>query len=301
MQNRNNIYNSQSNQIPKGFSQQGFGQQQNRQFNNYGNISQAFQENQQIISKPDFTNKGNVIHNNMGDSLRDQKIIEYKIHINSKDRNTSVDKSPFYFKIPFGSTQAFKIDRKINQVKYISVDAVILPKNVAIDVSKASDSKLCPAGSTYLNDSLLSTNPLTTLTANKFLILKIEELTNSRNMSTSDELNSNTFILYHDKSMGIDGTLWRPIHGIIVYPTSQPFILSNMTISLCDFMNNQIKIVDHLGNDIMKSQISEVGKTYLNYIKDNSNSESVVYTDNVIQMSVLLTVGSIENELTINN
>lgn len=266
----------------------------------YENISQAFQNNQQIIGKPDFTNRGNVIHNNMGDSLRDQKITEYKIHINSKNRNTSVDRSPFSFKLPFGSTQSFKIDRKINQVKYISIDAVILPRNVAIDVTKINDSILCPANSTYVNDSESSNNPLTNLIANKYLILKIEELQNSKNMSTSDELNSNTFILYHDKHMGIDGTLWRPIHGTIVYQTSQPFILSNMTISLYDFMNNKINVVDHLGNDIIKKPITGTNKNYIDFI-ENNNSDSINYTNNVIQMSVLLTVGAIENELTISN
>lgn len=287
-----------NNKFPTPLSAQRYDTRQ--PYQNYSNISQAFSNNQQIIAKPDFTNMGNVIHNNMGDSLRDQKITEYKIHINSKDRNLSVDASPFSFKLPFGSTQSFKIDKKINQVKYISIDAVILPKNVAIDISNIEESIISPVGSSYVSSTISSSNPLTQLTANKYLVLKIEELKNLKNMTTSDELNSNTFILYHDKCMGLDGGLWRPIHGTIVYPTSQPFVLSNMSISLYDFMNNPIKIVDHLGNDIVKKTMIGSSKNYINYVESNY-SDSIVYTKNIIQMSVMLTVGAIENELTISN
>ncbi len=276
-------------------------QQQMNMSQHYGNISQAFKNGQSIIERPDFTNRGNVIHNNMGDSLRDQKITEYKVHIHSKDRNTSINQSPFNFKIPFGSTQSFKIDKKFTHVKYISIDAVILPKNVAVDVSRVGESILCPASTEYISGAQNSINPLTKLTANKYLVLKIEELGNFRNMGTSKLIDSNTFLLYHDKCMGIDGNLWRPIHTTTVYPTSQPFVLSNMTIKLYDFMDNEVKIVDHNGNDIIKNNITGVGKNYINYVKDNDSLDSVVYTDNVIQMTVMLTIGVIENELTITN
>lgn len=279
-------------------------QQQMNISQQYGNISQAFRNNQSMIDRPDFTNRGNVIHNNMGESLRDQKITEYKIHIHSKDRNTNISQSPFNFKIPFGSTQSFKIDKKFTHIKYISIDAVILPNTVAIDVSRADVSVLCPTSSEYgeyIGGVLDSTTPLTTLTENKYLVLKIEELGNFRNMGTSSQIDSNTFLLYSDKSMGIDGTLWRPIHSTVVYPTSQPFMLSNMTIKLYDFMDKEIKIVDQNGNDIIKNNISGAGKNYINYVKDNNNSEHVVYTDSVTQMTVMLTIGVIENELSITN
>lgn len=268
------------------------------------NIPQVFMNNQQIINKPDFTNRGNMIHNNMGEILRDQKITEYKIHINSIDRDVIKFPSPFNFKIPFGSTQSFKIDKKFTQVKYISIDAIILPRDIAIDVSKVSDQILYPAGTKYkINDieAEKSTNLLTTLTSNKYLVLKIEELENSRNMGTSTQIDSNTFILYHDKHMGIDGNLWRPIHGTVVYYSSQPFNLYNMSVKLYDFMNNEIKIVDHNGNDIIKNNITGTDKNYNNYVKNYYNSNSVVYTDNVTQLTLMLTVGVIENEMTINN
>jgi hypothetical protein len=100
--------------------------------------------------------------------------------------------------------------------------------------------------------------------------------------------------------MGIDGHLWKPIHGIIVYPSSQPLTLSNMTISLYDFMDNQIKIYDQNGNDIIKNNITGIDKNYINYIKNNDNP-TVVYTDNIIQMTIMLTIGVLDNELSIMN
>ncbi len=267
----------------------------------FGNIQQAFSNNNQIIERPDFTNRGNIIHNNMGDSLRDQKISEYKIHIDSRDRDTSVNKSPFNFKIPFGESKSFKIDKRFSNVKYVSVDSVILPKNVAIDVSRIGSTILYPAESRIADNIQTSINPLTKLPANKFLVLKIEELSNSKIMGTSPYLDSNTFILYYDKCMGLDGDLWKPIHSTIIYPTSQPFTISQMSIKLYDFMENEVKLVDQNGNDIIKNNITGTSKNYLNFVSDNYSSSSVVYTDRVEQMIVMMTIGVIENELTINN
>lgn len=270
----------------------------------YGNINQAFSNPKSIIDRPDFTNKGYMLHNNMGDSLRDQRITEYKIHIHSKDRNISSNPSPFSFKLPFGSTQSFKIDRKFNQVKYVSIDYVILPRNIAIDTSRCTDSTkiLIPSGSNYISGgSETVANPMSKLAANKYLVLKIEEFSNSKNLGTSPEIENNTFILYHDKYMGIDGGLWKPLHQTIVYPTSQLFNITNMSVKLYDFMNNEIKVVDQNGNDIIKNNMSGTNKNYIKYISDNADLDSVAYTDNVTQMTIMMTIGVIENELTIIN
>jgi hypothetical protein len=269
-------------------------------YNSTNNINKAFSNNKEVIGKPDFTNRGNMMHNNMGDSLKDKIITEYKLHINSKDRDTTTYPSPFHFKLQFGSTQSFSINKKFTQVKYITIDNLILPKNVAIDVSRVSESIICPAGSEFTTNVLNSINPLTKLTANKYIVLKINELDNIKTMSTSSELNGNSFIFYRDKCMGIDSDLWRPIHGTVVFYTSYLFTLSNMTISLYDFMDNPIKIVDHENNDIIKYNITGLNQNYINYI-DNTDSVSSTYTNNIIQMNILMSVGVIENELTINN
>lgn len=267
----------------------------------FGNINNAFNQNQTLIERPDFTNRGGIIHNNMGDLLRDQKLVEYNVHINSKDRDTYINKSPFNFKIVFGESKSFKIDKKLLNVKYITLDYVILPKNVAIDVSRINFGIIYPTGSEITPGISPSSNNLTKLKSNYYLILKIEEIGSSRRMGTSPMIDSNTFILYHDKSMGLDGDLWRPIHGTIVYPSVQPLTLSQMSIKLYDFQENEIKIVDQNGNDIIKNNISGVGKNYLNYIKDNNDNDSVIYTNNVIQMLIMMTVGVVENELSISN
>lgn len=274
---------------------------QNNMSQQFGNIQQAFSGNPTMIERPDFTNRGGIIHNNMGDSIRDQKITEYKVHIDSRNRDTSVNKSPFNFKVSCGDTKAFKINRKFIGVKYISVDHVILPKNIAVDVSRIGSDIMYPAGSEVVSSIQPSTNALTDLTSNKFLVLKIEELTSSKILGTSTQLDGNTFLLYHDKNMGLDGDLWRPIHGTIVYQSSQPLVISQMTMTLYDFMENEIKIVDQNGNDIIRNNITGISKNYLNYIKDNSTNSSAIYTDRVEQMIVMMTIGVIENEMSITN
>jgi hypothetical protein len=267
----------------------------------FGNLQQAFSNNQQIIERPDFANKGNVIHNNMADLLKDQKVVEYKIHIDSKDRDTSVNKSPFNFKVTFGENKSFKINRKFFNVKYVNVDCIILPKHVSIDVSRITSDLIYPTSSNIAADIVDSSNPLTKLTANKYIILKIEELGSQRIMGTSTLLDNNTFILCHERCMGLDCDVWRPIHGTIVFPSTQPLTISQLTIKLYDFMGNEIKLVDQNGNDIIKNNITGAGKNYINYVKDNYLNDSVVYTDNIEQMTVMMTFGVVENEMAINN
>lgn len=287
------------NRYNQGFN--GISQSQLNMTQQFGNIPIAFGTNATMIERPDFTNRGGIIHNNMGDILRDQKIVEYKIKINSQDRDTSVNKSPFNFKIPFGESKNFKIDRKLPFVKYISIDSVILPKSIAIDVSRVETPLIYPAGSEIATGITESVNKLSTLTSNHYLILKIEELSSPKLMGTSPLLDGNTFVLYHDKCMGLDGDLWKPLHTTIVYPSSQPLTISQLTIKLYDFMENEIKIVDQNGNDIMRNNITGINKNYINFIKDNSTNSSAIYTDKVTQMMVMMTVGVIENELSINN
>jgi hypothetical protein len=54
-----------------GISQQSMNQQQMG-----GRYNTAFNRNEQLVGKPNFTNDGKVLHNNMGEHLHDLKIVE---------------------------------------------------------------------------------------------------------------------------------------------------------------------------------------------------------------------------------
>jgi hypothetical protein len=98
------------------------------------NFNQAFAQSTNIIDRPDYTNRGNVIHNNLGANLLQEHISEYKLRLSSADRNISMWPSIFRQVIVFdnstGCTRSFK------NVKYVSIESIILPKSFAIDISK---------------------------------------------------------------------------------------------------------------------------------------------------------------------
>ena len=136
----------------------------------------------------------------------------------------------------------------------------------------------------------------------KYLILKINELDSDRNLGTSSFIERNTFILFNDGSMGIDNVMWKPIHPTIIYSNSEPFTFSNLTMTFYDETENEIKLVDQNGNEIINKTITGlVGTDYNKFVKDNNNVDSVTYTDRITQVVFNFTVGVIENELnTIN-
>ena len=70
------------------------------------NFRDAYAQPTTLIDRPDFTNHGNVIHNNMGQNLLSEHVMEYKIHVDSSDRNTDNYPSPFKMKVTFGSAKS---------------------------------------------------------------------------------------------------------------------------------------------------------------------------------------------------
>lgn len=117
-------------QNPRPYSNQQWG----NQMRGYYNYDQAYATQQNIIDKQDFTNRGNVIHNNLGQNLLSEHVSEYKIKINSADRNVSSYPSIFKQRIMFDDSCGFL--RSFKNVKYITIDTVVLPRSFAIDINK---------------------------------------------------------------------------------------------------------------------------------------------------------------------
>jgi len=109
-------------------------QQWNNQMRGFYNYDQAFAVPQNLIEKTDFVNRGHVIHNNLGQLLLSEYVSEYKLKINSIDRNISNYPSIFKQRIVLDDSCGFL--RSFKNVKYISIDSLILPRSFAIDINK---------------------------------------------------------------------------------------------------------------------------------------------------------------------
>jgi len=161
------------------------------------NFNEAYKKNEPIIEKINYTNKNNILHNNIAENVLDEHIVEYRINIDSLDRDIKVNPDPFSFTVRFNGASdgiirsevirngEYKIENKfaagaprpvINKefrnIKYIKLDSIILPQFSNIIETENSEFRFDP--NSYLIDD-------------RFIILGIDELTDcNRNYSTSD-------------------------------------------------------------------------------------------------------------------
>jgi hypothetical protein len=297
----NNYFNGMRyNQSQKNIT--GMSQQMGHIQASMGNFNQAYTPGMTQINKPDFTNKGEVIHNNLGDRLFSESIVEYKIHIDSHDRKISSFPSPFKFKILFGDTfEQFTIARKFQNVKYVTLDSIILPRTISLDLTKVAEPNIYPAHSEFITPRAdQSINVLSTLSKRKYLIVKIDEFESVRNLGTSIFIDKNTFILSHDCCMGMDSSLWKPIHSTVIFQNSLLRNINGLTITIFDEYGNELKLSDTLGNPIIGRNIIGLDKDYNKFVSENIDTESVKYTDNITQTEFNFTFGVVENELNTN-
>ncbi|AYV81706.1 MAG: hypothetical protein Harvfovirus54_3 [Harvfovirus sp.] len=113
-------------------------------------LNESYKQQTQMINKPNFTNKNNVIHNNLNDNLFVENIVDYHINIDSDDRKLDAYPDPFHYVVTFKSLgrstyhtkyKGFKVEcgevpetpapvimRSFKNVKYATLDHVILSR-----------------------------------------------------------------------------------------------------------------------------------------------------------------------------
>ena len=269
-----------------------------------GNIKQSFSQPTPLIDRPDFQNKNNVLHNNISSNLLAEHVMEYKIHISSADRNTQSYPSPFKMKVSFGSNLAKMaplIDKGFSNVKYVSIDSIILPRTIALDISDVTSDPpiIYPTGSTYPSSTPLNpSNKLHVLENNKYIIVKINELCTDKNKGTSVLFDRDTFTFIMDTDLGFDSVLWKPLHNNrVIFQNSLLANLNTLTFTVFDQFGNELKLYDQLGRNIIGTRITGLTVDYNQFMDDNSSEPSVEYTNNVMQVNYNLTFGVVENEL----
>lgn len=274
--------------------------------NNYNNYQASFSQNTPLIHKQDFSNKNNVLHNNLGDYLQSEFLVEYQILINSVDRNLYTYKDPFNFSTTFGniqsSTNSFinafgitvieptifsgpSIDRKFTNIKYINFDYVFLPRTNCVTVL---DSNIA----TFDGSMTHCDHSIDLHVRNKFLILKIEELSSTQKFSTSNIMASNTYMLIPEQPAGVDAWIWKvksPSSAKIYHSTNLGNI-SKLTTTIYDEFGNIITLIN---NDTgLKFDISQ----YLQPIY-KLPTDKALKLNKVMQINYGFTFGIIENDL----
>lgn len=271
------------------------------------NFQQGFTPNQPIIDRNDWRNRGGLIHNNVGELIITEHLVEYQIHVDSADRTTTTYPNPFNFILSFGGVGK-SIERKLTttsyteveyagtpspfirmkpkNVKYIKFDTIVLPRTNVITVSDDDDP-------TYtLGDS--DTN----LMNERFFLLRVKELKSSRVLTTNEAITEDCFILYPDRTMGTNHYMWLPINPFRVYPNSLLANVQKLTLELLDSEGNAIFPVDQDGNRLDLNKI-------LANLESTKEADDPILVDfkkiyNIMQCNFSITMGIVENEMNTN-
>jgi len=255
---------------------------------NYYPMQQSFKQNTPLIDRQDFSNKNNVLHNNLGDSLLAEHIVEYDVYISSIDRATKYYPSPFNFTTSFGGVQSTLpiIARRFENVKYINLDYVYLPRTYLIHVPPSP-----PAGDTYY---MITTADEVDLDRRKFLVVRFEELSSSKIFSTGTNINDLSFVIYPVQDAGPNCVMWKAHKNSRVFQNSHLSKLSRLTPVLYDEYGTQITIIKRV---VSGGTITDTAYDLANDSNQTSPPADLVTLNNLMQTYYSFTIGCVENEM----
>jgi hypothetical protein len=262
--------------------------------NNIGfNYNKAYSSNQEIIVPIDMRNKNNLIHNNIYDDLLNEEIREFQLYINSSDRKYTVYSNPFDLVVSFGAAGPSKVNMGGNKVliegtpgplisktlrnlKYIKLDHIVLPRTVTLDVDLSGN-------------YMFSTDSKYDLDKNRFLIIKIKELSSENILSTSNIVTDDCFVIYPEKKLGDNAIMWIPTYGNRLFLNGNLGELKKMTIEILDYQGNVLQFVDTTGTAInFKKYADGTGSELLN---------SISTFEDKMNYLLYLIIGSVDCEL----
>lgn len=270
--------------------------------NGLNNFNQAYsQPKHPLIDKTDFTNKKNMLHNNMHDLIQSECIYETEVYVNSSDRTTTIYPSMFNFTLKFGSANISGtgmsrtiispyIDQYYERIKYVTIDAVTVPKTNIINIGT----------STPILYSLSTTESDALFLKYKMLILSIEELKSNYVVSTGNLLTSDSFMLFIDKNAGCSNSIWKPVKNKRVYHNSALHKINKLTFKLKDQYGNILQYYDQDGNvfdltsilSSLKAQVDAGGDANI-----QAQYNSLLDVSEQLQVIYVLTIGVMEMEL----
>lgn len=244
----------------------------------FSNISH--QQQYPLINKINHRNDNMLLHNNMGDNVMDEHIIEYRINIDSTDRDIGAYADPFHFKVIFNppSSRPDKdgvvysgppqphILKEFKNVKYVKLDNIILPK-----YAKTIDD----GGGTHIVDT---TGTAVVLSDDRYILLSIKEINNTFTLGTNKANEDSFATVIPDNAIGTKFFTGTPYYGNKLFKNSHLGNISTLAIDLFDSRGNRIEVG---GLDTA--------------ITDENDARYPLFPD--FQMSMSLIFGVVESQL----
>lgn len=209
-----------------------------------------------LLGQPDYKNQNNMLHNNVGERVLMEQVMDYKLIIDASLKDYSRKPEPFKFVVKFNGIEPKKkdISYTYNNItysypKYVADDIVeeIIDKktgevidtittagfigdtDVVIDrvfkniKSICINSLIMPKYISYITDSSSSdiggyvSDGVKLAKSNyKYLLLKIDELENNRCFSNNKAYGNQSFIMKLDDDLCCHNNIWVPISNSMI-------------------------------------------------------------------------------------
>jgi len=267
----------------------------------FGDYTKAFTTPYPTLNRQDYRNQSNTMHNNLADNLINEHITEYRINIDSYDRDASAYKNPFNFTVTFAppSRQSINekvlidplnpskghtlkstyvngapepsINREFKNVKFIKIESIVIPKF----------NRIIKDGTDYLVDGGNS------IDEDRFVLLDVPELRSINTYGTNTHLENN-FIIYPDRAYNTHFT-GLSYYASRTYDDNALNNVTRLTFKLKNSKGEQLSLgmFDTTGAPINE----EIGTD-----KANSALANNVY-NKLFQMNISLVFGCVENNL----
>jgi hypothetical protein len=277
--------------------------------NYVGNYNKAYvggMNGSVLLGQPNYLNNGDLMHNNVSERVLAEQVFDHRLYIDSSLRDYSRSVDPFKFTVKFNGTEAktenvyvtindetysypkyldgdvdVVLDRTFKNIKSVVINTLILPIHI--------DYKTKPDGSYATTGFKLAKS------AFKYLILKINELTNNRCYSNNKAIGKEAFIMKMDDEICLFNHRWIPVSNNVCYPDSTLKFLDRLTVEICndkgvrlcptldgkphDFFGEYRKIINYIislktnGNEDSDKKINKV-LPKLNSLKKITNCMS---------------------------
>ena len=262
--------------------------QMNNQVSNFKN---SYAQNTPLIEKQNYQNQNNMIHNNVGNSVLAENVVEYAIHMDSYNRNINIYPNQFKFSVHFNDTVAPNIERQFKNIKYIRLENIILPTYFKIDSSANSIGTYRDAsGNGFSND------PNYKLTNDRYLILKIKELDNDRVFSTGNVVRSDTIKLYWDVNLNQFYDSWTTNQNSFVYTNSNLENVKRLSFELYSSYGDKL-LMTNIGNVSTDTSGNIIVTDPSGNIITNASQLLMHPLNKYTQMELTLIFGVVQNDI----
>jgi hypothetical protein len=194
----------------------------------------------------------NYENDNAAELWQQEIISNYIINIDGVDRDVSYYPNPFKIIVAMGQTGTLinpYINKSFRNVKFVKLHYIILPRYILYQQT-VNDSG-------YREYTILTTG--TIMSCNRFLLLRIREITNLKTLSTGNNIKDECFMMIRNNfDSDAISDVWYIDQNIRIFNDSELKDFTKLTIEILDPTGNQLVLQYTDGTNIFPIPATDI-------------------------------------------